>query len=87
MIIVVLSNGKRVKGKWYLKFIMVFVIVGMCGLGVFNEVCLMLLVNGNGDEIIWRNGDVFWSFDVFLLIERILWDKVKYKRFVCVSEY
>lgn len=80
MIIVVLSNGKRVKGKWYLKFIMVFVIVGMCGLGVFNEVCLMLLVNGNGDEIIWRNGDVFWNFDVFLLIERILWDK-------CVSEY
>lgn len=47
----------------------------------------MLLVNGNGDEIIWRNGDVFWNFDVFLLIERILWDKVKYKRFVCVSEY
>lgn len=40
----------------------------------------MLLVNGNGDEIIWRNGDVFWNFDVFLLIERILWDK-------CVSEY
>lgn len=33
MFIVVLV--KRVKGKWYLKFIMVFVIVGMCCLGGF----------------------------------------------------
>ena len=45
---------------------------GMCGLGAPNEVCSMLLANGNGDETIRRKGDAFRSLDVFSPVERIL---------------
>lgn len=67
----VLSNGKRVKGKWHSKFTMALATAGMCCLGGPQRSLFNLLANGNGDETIRSDGDAFRSLDVFWAIEWI----------------